>query len=135
MADPVKYKVLFGDLASSELQARFPVTKTANSSMSDTEIKQNVIRLIETYFSVDNWDFGEEFYFTEMAAYIHNNMIGQPSINPTVANDMNTTELFEISSDSDELFLPILTTSNIDIVNTAISNPTTIASNTGVSIQ
>lgn len=134
---PVKYKVLFGDLASSELQARFLVTKTANSSMSDTEIKQNVIRLIETYFSVDNWDFGEEFYFTEMAAYIHNNMIGQISsitIQP-VANDMNTTELFEISSDSDELFLPVLTTSNIDIVNTAISNPTTIASNTGVSIQ
>ena len=64
-------------------------------------------------------------------------MIGQISsitIQP-VANDMNTTELFEISSDSDELFLPILTTSNIDIVNTAISNPTTIASNTGVSIQ
>ena len=134
---PVKYKVLFGDLASSELQARFLVTKTANSSMSDTEIKQNIITLIETYFGVDNWDFGEEFYFTEMAAYIHNNMIGQISsitIQP-VANDMNTTELFEISSDSDELFLPILTTSNIDIVNTATSNPTTIASNTGVSIQ
>ena len=74
---PVKYKILFGDLASSELQAKFLVTKTSTSTMSDTEIKQNVIRLITNYFNINNWDFGEDFYFTEMAAYIHNNLIGQ----------------------------------------------------------
>ena len=37
---PVKYKILFGDLASGELQAKFNVTKTSNSTLSDTEIKQ-----------------------------------------------------------------------------------------------
>jgi len=134
---PVKYKILFGDLASSELQARFNVVKTANSTMSDTEIKQQVIRLINRYFNIDNWDFGDEFYFTEMAAYIHNNMIGQISqitIQP-VSQDLETTDLFEIIADSDELFLPVLDSSNITVTSNIILNTTSIAANSGVSIQ
>ena len=134
---PVKYKILFGDLASSELQARFHVTKTVNSTLSDTEIKQRIINLISSYFSIDNWDFGEEFYFTEMSAFIHNNMIGEISqitISP-VSGQTNSTELFEITSDSDELFLPILSSNNIIVTKTAIGNSTTISQNTGVSIS
>ena len=110
------------------MQARFNVTKTSNSSMSDTEIKQNIIRLITAYFNVNNWDFGEDFYFTELAAYIHNNMIGEISqitIQP-VGNTENTTDLFEISSNADELFLPIVKTSNITVTQTVQRNSTTI---------
>jgi hypothetical protein len=132
---PVKYKILFGDLASNELQARFNVTKTANSTLSDTEVKQQVIRLINDYFAVENWDFGEDFYFTEMAAYIHNNMIGeisQVTIQP-VGNSTDTKELFEITSAGDELFLPVVEASNIIVSNSIVSNSTTIAESTGVS--
>jgi len=133
---PVKYKILFGDLASSELQAKFNVSRTSTATMSDTEVKQQVIKLITEYFAIDNWDFGETFYFTELAAFIHNNMIGQISqvtISP-VSAQAETTELFEIISDSDELFLPVLTTGNITISNSVSNNATTIAANTGVSI-
>ena len=133
---PVKYKILFGDLASSELQAKFNVSRTSTATMSDTEVKQQVIKLITQYFAIDNWDFGETFYFTELAAFIHNNMIGQISqvtISP-VSAQAETTELFEIISDSDELFLPVLTTGNITISNSVSNNATTIAANTGVSI-
>ena len=129
---PVKYKILFGDLADSELQARFNVTKTSNSSMSDTEIKQNIIQLITQYFSIDNWDFGEDFYFTEMAAYIHNNMIGeisQVTIQP-VGNTDDTTDLFEITSNGDELFLPVVKTSNITVSKSIARNSTTIGEST-----
>lgn len=134
---PVKYKILFGDLASGELQARFNVTKTVNSTLSDTEIQQRVISLITGYFSIDNWDFGEEFYFTEMAAYIHNNMIGEISqitINP-IGSTNDTTALFEITSDSDELFLPILSSSNIIVTKTSAGNSTTISQNTGINVS
>jgi len=134
---PVKYKILFGNLANSELQARFTVTKTTNSSFSDTEIKQEVIRLIEQYFSIDNWDFGETFYFTELAAYIHNNMVGQVAqitIAP-VDTQASTDALFEIISDSDELFLPVLSTNDITVNKSVAYNPTTIAANTGVNIR
>ena len=133
---PVKYKILFGDLASSELQARFNVTRTSNSTMSATEIKQRVIKHINDYFAVENWDFGEDFYFTEMAAYIHNNMIGEISqitISP-VGSTTDSQELFEINSSGDELFLPVVQASNISVTNSIVSNSTSIAESTGVSI-
>jgi len=131
---PVRYKILFGDLASEELQARFNVTKTSNATMSDTEIKQQVVRLIEEYFNINNWDFGETFYFTELAAYIHNNTIGQVSqVTIESVSDFNA-DLFEIRSDSDELFIPVLSTSNVTITNAFTANPTSIAANSGVSI-
>ena len=129
---PVKYKILFGDLAAGELQANFTVTKTVNSTMSDTEIKQNVIRLIYDYFNIDNWDFGETFYFTEMAAFIHNNMIGQISQINISSIDVAGGDLYEIVSESDELFLPVLTINNITVERTFNANQTTIASNSGV---
>jgi hypothetical protein len=48
---------------------------------------------------------------------------------------MSNSDLFEIDADSDEMFLPVLNSSNIVVSNTTISNPTTIASNSGVSIS
>ena len=134
---PVKYKILFGDLASGELQAKFNVTKTSNTTLSDTEIKQRVINLIDTYFNIDNWDFGEDFYFTEMAAFIHNNMIGEISqiTISSVANASDSTSLFQIGSNSDELFLPIVKSNNISVTGTTIGNLTTIGENTGGNIS
>lgn len=129
---PVKYKIIFGDLAAGELQARFKVTKTVNSTLSDTEIKQSVINLIYDYFDINNWDFGETFYFTEMAAYIHNNLIGQISQINITNTDGTQSSLYEINAESDELFLPVLTISNIDVETTINVNQTTIAANSGV---
>lgn len=129
---PVKYKIIFGDLADEEFQVRFNVTKTVNSTMSDTEVKQQIISLIYDYFDISNWDFGETFYFTEMAAYIHNNMIGQISQINIQNTDGSNSSLFEINSESDELFLPVLTTSNILVERTTNVNQTTIAANSGV---
>ena len=100
--------------------------------MSDTEVKQNIIRLINDYFNINNWDFGEDFYFTEMAAYIHNNLIGQISqitIQPVGSTTTNT-DLFEISSSGDELFLPVVKASNITVTNSVAVNSTTIGEST-----
>ena len=133
---PVKYKILFGDLASSELQARFNVTKTSNSTLSDTEVKQRVISLINAYFNINNWDFGEDFYFTEMAAYIHNNLVGEISqitIQP-VGSDTEARDLFEITSFGDELFLPVVKSNNIVVANSVTGNSTTIAESASVSV-
>ena len=134
---PVKYKILFGDLANPELQAKFNVTKTSNATMSDVEIKQQIITLINEFFSIENWDFGETFYFTELAAYVHNNMIGQISqiTISSVSNPEDLNSLYEIHADSDELFVPVLSIGNFVITNTVITNATSIAANTGVSTR
>lgn len=134
---PVKFKILFGELAPSELQATFRIVKTSNATMSDTEIKQQIIKLINNYFSIDNWDFGETFYFTEMAAYIHTKLVGQLSqiaIYPTNSTTTASTSLFEIPAESDEMFIPVLTASNIIVVNSINSNNNAL-SNTGVNTR
>jgi hypothetical protein len=134
---PVKFKIIFGDLASEELQCRFIVTKTSNATMSDTEISQNVVNLINNYFNIDNWDFGETFYFSEMASYIHNNMVGQIaqiSIEP-VNTTTSVNSLLEIRLNSDEMFMPVLKTNNIVVRNNIVYNPTVLASNNGAIIQ
>ena len=118
------------------MQARFNVTKTSNSTLSDTEVKQRVISLINAYFNIKNWDFGEDFYFTEMAAYIHNNLVGEISqitIQP-VGSDTEARDLFEITSFGDELFLPVVKSNNIVVANSVTGNSTTIAESASVSV-
>ena len=58
--------------------------------------------------------------------------ISQVSIQP-VSSDIENTDLFEITSDSDELFLPVVQSNNVVITNTSTSNATTITENTSVS--
>ena len=68
----VNYRTLFGDKADAELQATFKVVKNKAMLVSDNEIKARVIQEVNNYFSVENWDFGDTFYFSELAAYLHN---------------------------------------------------------------
>ena len=55
-----KFKLLFGDDADAELQ-KIKVVKLPGSTTSDAEIRSAVLALIDTYFNVENWDFGETF--------------------------------------------------------------------------
>ena len=69
-----------------------------------------------------------------MAAYIHNNMIGEISqiTISSVADSTDETALFEITSSSDELFLPVVKSNNINVISSVSSNLTTIGENTGI---
>ena len=115
---PVRYKLLFGTQADPEYQAVFKVVKLANSNITDSEIKSRVIQSIDNYFSLINWDFGQSFYFTELAAYIHQQ--NATLISSIVILPLNGTgqfgELFEIKSDSDQLFLSAARVTDVQIV-------------------
>jgi len=52
-----------------------------------------------------------------------------------VDNQAKPNALFEIISDSDELFLPVITTGNITVSKSTVYNPTSIAANSGVNIK
>ena len=67
---PVKYKILFGTKADAEFQADFKIVKNPDIVINDNEIKSRVISAINEFFALDNWDFGETFYFTELTAYV-----------------------------------------------------------------
>ncbi len=113
-----KYKSIFGSTSDIGLQAKFRVVKSAGTSLTDTEIKSRVIENIQNFFDINNWDFGETFYFTEMAAYIHSKMagiVGSIVIVP-IQDTSAFGNLFQVTPNSDELFIPDVNLDNIEIV-------------------
>lgn len=115
---PVNYKILFGATASTDLQASFKVTKTPGQVISDNDIKSQVIYAINQFFVLENWDFGDTFYFTELATYVMNQLA------PNIANfvivprqsGLNFGSLFEIKSASDQLFINGATVDDVEII-------------------
>jgi len=113
-----KFKVLFGPQAAEELRARFKVVKLPNAVLSDNEIKSGVINAIDEFFDIKNWDFGESFYYTELAAYIHSRMqnsVASVIIVPTDA-ESEFGNLFQIQANANELFLSTAKVDQVDIV-------------------
>jgi hypothetical protein len=113
-----EFKILFGPQAESELQATFKVVKAPSSSISDNEVKTKVIQAIDTYFDIRNWDFGEKFFYTELAAFIHQQLSRDISTVVIVPNNANSQfgNLFEIIASPTQLFLSTATVNNVQIV-------------------
>ena len=115
---PVKYKILFGTNAGEELQATFKVVKNTKTNISDAVIKTRVIAAINEYFALDNWDFGDSFYFTELAAYVHNQLAPDLLTVVIVPNQSGQSfgSLFQINSAADEIFISGATVDDVSII-------------------
>ena len=115
---PVKYKILFGSNADEELQATFKVVKNTKTNVTDAVIKTRVIAAINEFFALDNWDFGDAFYFTELAAYIHNQLAPDLLTAVIVPNQAGQTfgSLFQINSAADEIFISGATVDDVSII-------------------
>jgi len=114
---PVKYKILFGTNADEELQATFKVVKNPKTNISDAVVKTRVVAAINEFFALDNWDFGDTFYFTELAAYIHNQMAPDLLTAVIVPNQSGQSfgSLFQIDSAADEIFISGATVDDVSI--------------------
>lgn len=122
---PVSYKFLFGNGADTNLQAQLKVVRLVNASVSDGQIQADVITAINTFFAVSNWDFGESFFYTELAAYIHQQMVGLISsvVLVPLAADAAFGDGFEIACAPNEIFLSTATVANVVIIgsNTSVN--------------
>jgi hypothetical protein len=121
--NPGVYKLLFGNKANRSLQANFQVVKSMNTVLSDTEIKSRVVDAINQYFALENWDFGDTFYFSELAAYLHQQLQGYVSSIILVPVDTTAPfgSLYEIRCQPNEIFLNCATVENIQIVQSVLS--------------
>ena len=138
---PVRYKVLFGSKASADVRAAFKIIKNAEQTISDNEIKANVLAAINEFFALENWDFGDSFYFSELSAYVMN------QTSPYLVNfvivprqtNLSFGSLFEIRSESDQLFINGATTDDIEIISgitsSVISASGNLASSANVTSQ
>ena len=121
---PVKFKYLFGSFAAAENQAVFKVVKKLGTAYSDSEIKTAVANAVNTFFDIDNWDFGETFYFSELASYIHTslpNYISSVVITPKYETS-TFTNLLSITSEPTEIFLSITTSEDVKIISSIVAS-------------
>jgi hypothetical protein len=132
---PVKYKVLFGAKADSKLQAVFKIVKNQNRSINDNDLKVRVITAINSFFDINNWDFGDRFYMGELTTYILN------TVSPDLANivivpkqsNQSFGSLFEIQSRSDEILISAATVDDIEIVSAITASEIGASTNSIVS--
>jgi hypothetical protein len=121
---PVKYKVLFGDKADTRLQATFKVVKNKEQVITDNDIKSRIIQSINEFFAIDNWDFGDTFYFSELSAYVMNKL--SPFITTFLIipdnNDQSYGSLQQISSAPNEVFINGATVNDIHIIDAITAN-------------
>jgi len=115
---PVKYKILFGDKANTDLQAKFKIVKNPDVVLNDNDVRSRVIAAINQFFALENWEFGETFYFSEMSAYVMQQL--SPDLVTFVVVPNQTTQsfgsLYEVKSESDEIFISGATVDDIDII-------------------
>jgi hypothetical protein len=110
--------VLFGSKAKEDLQATFKIVKNPNLVLNDNELKSNVISAINKFFALDNWDFGDRFYFSELASYVMSQL--SPNLVTfvivPVQEDQGFGSLQEIKAESDEIFISNATVANIEVI-------------------
>jgi hypothetical protein len=116
--NPAQFKPLFGAKADASLQARFQVVKNPSVGITDNEIKIQVIAAINNFFDPNNWDFGDTFYFSELAAYLHSTLA--PNISSIVivpsSNNLVFGNYFQINAEPWEIITSAATVNDIDIV-------------------
>jgi hypothetical protein len=113
-----KYKPIFGDKANRSLQATFKIVKNSNLTLSDNDVISATISAINSYFNTGNWDFGETFYFSELATYLHNTLA--PNVASIIIVPTNTDTAFgglmQINANPDEILISCATAKNIQII-------------------
>ena len=111
------YTVLFGDKAPANLKATFRAVKNPNRPVSDNDIKTRIIYAINSFFALDNWDFGQSFHFSELSTYVMNLLT--PDITNFIVvpnNGSSFGSLFGVASQSNEIFVSGATVNDIEII-------------------
>ena len=119
----VTFKPLFGTKAPTELQGTIKVIKQPKIVVSTGEIKSRVVAALNEYFTIDKWDFGDTFYFSELSAYLHEELGDIVSSVVIVPTDPTKVfgDLYEIRSAPNEIFVNAATVQDIEVIDALTS--------------
>jgi len=130
----VDFQPLFGQKADSALRATIKVIRSANSTASVSTIKNLVVANMNAYFDLANWNFGDTFYFSELSAYIHQN-IGD-IVSSVVLVPLNSQksfgDLYEIRSAPNQIFVNGATVNDVEVITALTSTNLQTAPGSGV---
>jgi len=112
------FKPLFGSQADPSLQAVFKVVKNENVNISDSEVKTKLITSLNTFFDTVNWDFGETFFFSELSAFLHQELV--PDVSSIVivplSNDQSFGSLYQVNAEPHEIIVNAATVDDVQII-------------------
>jgi hypothetical protein len=115
-----KFKILFGSNAPTELRAKFKIVRTPGGILTDNQVKVTIVDAVKEFFDINKWEFGETFYFTELAAHIHNTL--STNIDSVVLVPQHSRnqfgDMFQVYSREDEIFQPSIDVNDIEIIST-----------------
>jgi hypothetical protein len=134
IVNSVEFLPLFGAKAPEELRATIKVIKSAQSTASVSEIKNLVVANMDAYFSIDKWDFGDTFYFSELAAYIHAQIgdVVSSVVFVPLEPEKHFGDLYEIRSAPNQIFVNAATVNNIEVIQALTSTNIRTAPGSGV---
>lgn len=114
----VIFKPLFGPKADPNLRATIKVIKSSSTNASNSEIRSSVLTAMNTYFDINNWNFGDTFYFSELSAYLHDQLGELISSAVLVPNDPNMKfgDLYEIKCSPYEIFVNAATADDVVVI-------------------
>ena len=114
----VVFKPLFGPKAAAQLRGTIKVIKNQNTNASDSEIRSAVLTSMNNYFSINSWNFGDTFYFSELSAYLHAEAGELISSAVLVPNDptMKFGDLYEIKCTPYEIFVNAATANDVLVI-------------------
>ena len=89
------------------LQSSFKIVKNPELVLNDNDIKSRVISAINEFFALENWEFGDIFYFSELSTYVMNQL--SPDVVTFLIVPAQVSQsfgsLYEIKSELDEIFI------------------------------
>ena len=115
---PGKLRLLFGALAEPQLRAKFKVVRAQSASLTNERIKEEILSVINTFFDIDNWDFGDTFYATELISLIHRRLptdVASVVLVPLYSTN-SFGSLFTVESGIDEILQSAAELSDIEVV-------------------
>jgi hypothetical protein len=114
----VVFKPLFGIKAAPALRATIKVIKASNTNASDSEIRSSVLTAMNNYFNINNWNFGDTFFFSELSAYLHSEVGELISSAVLVPSDPTKTfgDLYEIKCMPYEIFVNAATSDDVLVI-------------------
>lgn len=130
----VEFLPLFGSKAPEALRATIKVIPAANTVASYNQIRNLVLSTMNAYFDIANWNFGDTFYFSELAAYIHSQIgtyvasVVLVPLNP----QKSFGDLYEIQCAPYQIFVNGATVNDIEVINSLTSTNLQTAPGSGV---
>ena len=130
----VDFQPLFGRKADPALRATIKVIQNTQSTASNSEIRNLVVATMETYFTLAAWNFGDTFYFSELAAFIHQQIGDVVSSVVLVPLDPQKSfgDLYEIRSAPNQIFVNGATVNDVEVITALTSTNLQTAPGSGV---